>query len=105
MAEILIIGYGNIFYSDYGAGRRVAEFVANWKLLNLRSLPLLQLTPDLAKPMSEAKLVIFVDVYRPWDSPELLVGYYNYAPPLPHLKNCVGQVVDPLSLLALSQFI
>ena len=105
MTEILVIGYGNTLRSDDGAGQRVAELVAEWKLPNVRSLPLLQLTPDLTKPISEAKLVIFVDVYRPWDEPSLLVNYYHYAPPLSYLKNYVGQVVSPLSLLTLSQFI
>ncbi len=49
MTKVLVIGYGNTLRSDDGAGKRVAELVAEWQLLNVRSLLVHQLTP-LQKP-------------------------------------------------------
>ncbi|GGA20530.1 hydrogenase maturation protease [Okeania sp. KiyG1] len=122
MAKILIIGYGNTLRSDDGAGQRVAELVAEWKLPNVRSLPVHQLTPELAEPISQAELVIFVDAYPATSEQGLQVHQlYDYPPYPPFLRGeldsfnrreveksqglNIGHTGDPRSLLALSQFV
>lgn len=57
----LIIGYGNTLRSDDGAGQIVANQIAAWNLLNVRSLAVQQLTPELAEDIANADTVIFVD--------------------------------------------
>ncbi|MBP0017270.1 MAG: hydrogenase maturation protease [Cyanobacteria bacterium SBLK] len=57
----LAIGYGNPLRSDDGAGQKVAELVANWHRKDVRSLPLHQLTPELADEISRADIAIFID--------------------------------------------
>ncbi|NEP46212.1 MAG: hydrogenase maturation protease, partial [Okeania sp. SIO2H7] len=69
----LIIGYGNTLRGDDGAGQRVVEMVAEWGIEEVRSLPLHQLTPELADPISTAKLAIFVDAYPDTNSQGLQV--------------------------------
>ena len=68
MTEILIIGYGNTLRGDDGAGQKIAEMVSEWGIEEVRSLPVHQLTPELADPISTAKLAIFVDAYPDADS-------------------------------------
>ncbi|NEO54919.1 MAG: hypothetical protein F6K54_18660 [Okeania sp. SIO3B5] len=116
MTEILVIGYGNTLRSDDGAGQRVAELVTEWKLPNVRSLPVHQLTPELAEPISQAELVIFVDAY-PATSEQSLQAHQLCAPPSPHTPHTlerggfesqglnIGHTGEPRSLLALSQFV
>ena len=131
MTEILVIGYGNTLRSDDGAGQRVAELVAEWKLPNVRSLPVHQLTPELAEPISQAELVIFVDVYPATSEQGLQVHQLCDYPPYPSLESDppypplergefdsfnrreveksqglnIGHTGEPRSLLALSQFV
>ena len=111
MAEILIIGYGNTLRSDDGAGQRVAELITEWNLPNVRSLPVHQLTPELAEPISQAKLVIFVDAYPATSEQGLQVHQLCYDPPYPPLERGgleglnIGHTGDPRSLLALSQIL
>ncbi len=59
--NFLVIGYGNTLRSDDGAGQRVAEKIAQWKLPGVRSLALHQLTPELAENIAKADAVIFID--------------------------------------------
>ncbi len=60
--SVLVIGYGNTLRGDDGAGCYVAERLC---ALNhepgLKVLSLHQLTPELAQPVAEAGLVIFID--------------------------------------------
>lgn len=132
MTEILIIGYGNTLRSDDGAGQRVAELVAEWQLPNVRSLPLHQLTPELAENISQAKLVIFVDAYPATPDQGLQVHQLCDYPPCPPSNQKrsipwlppwkggsqgdktgglesqglnIGHTGDPRSLLTLSQFV
>lgn len=60
-STILVIGYGNTLRGDDGAGQKVAQLVADWKLQNVISLAVHQLTPELSETMAKANLVIFVD--------------------------------------------
>jgi len=59
--SILVIGYGNSLRSDDGAGCRVSDIVASWELPSVRSLTVHQLTPELAEPIAQAELAIFID--------------------------------------------
>jgi hydrogenase maturation protease len=62
MGRTLVIGYGNPLRGDDGLGwqvvDRLAEIIADQ---SAKSLAVHQLTPELAEPISEADLVIFVD--------------------------------------------
>lgn len=57
----LVIGSGNTLRNDDAAGQIVADRVATWKLPNLQSLAVHQLTPELAEYLANCDTVIFVD--------------------------------------------
>jgi hydrogenase maturation protease len=56
-----VIGYGNTLRRDDGVGPRVADAVAALALPGVRALACPLLTPELADPVSRARVVIFVD--------------------------------------------
>ena len=58
---ILVIGYGNTLRRDDGVGPGVAEAVAALALPGVRTLACPLLTPELAEPVSQARMVLFVD--------------------------------------------
>jgi hydrogenase maturation protease len=60
---ILVIGYGNDLRNDDGVGQAIAKTIAKQNRLDVRSLSLCQLTPELAADIAIAELVIFVDAY------------------------------------------
>src|SRR5664279_3375334 len=60
-AGILVIGYGNTLRRDDGVGPKVAEAVAALAMPGVRALAFPLLTPELADPVSQARVVIFVD--------------------------------------------
>jgi len=60
-AGLLVIGYGNTLRRDDGVGPRVADAVAALALPGVRALACPLLTPELADPVSRARVVIFVD--------------------------------------------
>jgi hydrogenase maturation protease len=60
-ADFLVIGYGNTLRSDDGVGAKVAAAVAELALPGVVALVRHQLTPELAEPVSTARVVIFVD--------------------------------------------
>lgn len=59
----VVIGYGNTLRRDDGVGQVVAIQVQEWGLPGVRSLPLHQLTPELAETLAAVDGVIFVDAY------------------------------------------
>ncbi len=59
--EVLIIGYGNTLRGDDGAGRRLAEELADRKLPRVRVRSVHQLTPEMAEDLAACGAVIFVD--------------------------------------------
>lgn len=69
--SVIAIGYGNTLRSDDGAGQKVVEIVDLWKLPQVRSLCVHQLTPELAAPIAEVELAIFVDVYPAIEQTEI----------------------------------
>ena len=56
----MIIGYGNPLRGDDGVGWRVVEALAA-ELPSIEALTAHQLTPELADPISQARIVVFVD--------------------------------------------
>jgi hydrogenase maturation protease len=60
-AGLLVLGYGNTLRSDDGVGPRVADAVAALALPGVCALVCPLLTPELADPVSQARVVIFVD--------------------------------------------
>ena len=61
MIDLLVIGYGNDLRSDDGAGRAVAEMVADLDLPGVEVRTLSQLTPELSLEISGRATVVFVD--------------------------------------------
>jgi hydrogenase maturation protease len=59
--DFLIIGYGNTLRGDDGAGPHVAETVAARNYPGVRTLVCALLTPELADPISQARVAVFVD--------------------------------------------
>jgi hydrogenase maturation protease len=58
---LLVIGYGNTLRRDDGVGPKVAEAITELALPGVRSLACPLLTPELAEPVSQAGMVVFVD--------------------------------------------
>jgi hydrogenase maturation protease len=58
---VLIIGYGNPLRGDDGIGWQVVEQLAKLAGDSTKVLAVHQLTPELAEPISEANVVIFID--------------------------------------------
>ena len=62
MSHTLVIGYGNPLRGDDGLGWRVVDRLAETTAdQSTKLLAVHQLAPELAEPMSEAELIIFVD--------------------------------------------
>lgn len=103
LINYLVIGYGNTLRSDDGAGYRIAETIADWQLEQIKSLPVHQLTPELAAEIAQANTVIFVDAIAtdPSASPEVtLEELFPDA-----TEQITAHYADPRSLLALTQIL
>jgi len=61
MSGALIIGYGNPLRGDDGLGWEVADRIARNADESMKVLATRQLTPELAEPISNADVVVFVD--------------------------------------------
>jgi hydrogenase maturation protease len=111
--SILVIGYGNSLRSDDGAGCRVSDIVASWDLPYVRSLTVHQLTPELAEPIAQSELAIFIDAWvggngsaikRKKSSPVLQVQKIDVSKQLNAAPiNELGHLSDPRSLLLLAK--
>ncbi|GET37046.1 hydrogenase maturation protease [Microseira wollei] len=97
--SILVIGYGNELRGDDGVGQRVARAVEEWRVPNLRSLAVHQLTPELAEELAVVDRVIFVDAYTEATPPEVRVCPLEPA----HSVATTGHTSDPQMLLAIAQ--
>jgi hydrogenase maturation protease len=97
----LVIGYGNTLRGDDGAGQRVAERVNDWNLINVRSLSLHQLTPEVAAAIAEAEVVFFVDAITPAEAPVTQVQITQLQAETTSSQWAHFQ--DPRSLLLLTQ--
>ena len=117
---ILVIGYGNSLRSDDGAGCRVADIVASWELPYVRSLTVHQLTPELAEPIAQSDLVIFIDACVSNNESDFVIKRAELKPTVQiqkillteqlssgwlanDLNAGIGHLSDPRSLLLLSQ--
>jgi hydrogenase maturation protease len=58
---LLVIGYGNTLRSDDGVGPKVADAIAVLALPGVHALNCPLLTPELADPVSQARVAVFVD--------------------------------------------
>lgn len=97
--QVLVIGYGNTLRSDDGVGQTVAEIVKAWNLPNVQVMPVHQLTPELAEPLSNADVAIFVDAY-PADSEQKV----QVCPLEPASSGwTIGHTSAPQGLLAIAQ--
>jgi hydrogenase maturation protease len=99
--ESLVIGYGNALRGDDGVGPCVATHLAS--TLNgapVRALAIHQLLPELAEPISQAALVIFVDACV--GSPPGAVAGRPLAP-LDTSTLGLGHHLTPAALLAYAQ--
>ena len=99
----LVIGYGNSLRNDDGAGQKVAEKIADWKLPSVRALPVHQLTPELAAEMAQVDVVIFVDVIATNPDNSASVQIEELQAKKENIS--LGHVCDPRSLLACTKML
>jgi len=59
--QFLIIGYGNELKGDDAVGLKVADVVSSWRLPEVKSISVHQLTPELVNNIVDTDYVIFVD--------------------------------------------
>jgi hydrogenase maturation protease len=97
-AGILVIGYGNTLRRDDGVGPKVADAVAALALPGVRALAFSLLTPELADPVSQARIVIFVDAAV--DAPRE-VQLRKLAPA--DSSQIMAHAANPATLLALAR--
>jgi hydrogenase maturation protease len=95
---ILILGYGNSLRGDDGAGRKVAEKIAQQQWQGVLSLSLHQLTPELVENLSQARAAIFVDAIA---SDTGKVSIQTLKPG--GMRVNFSHFTDPPALLALAQ--
>lgn len=97
----LVIGYGNALLGDDGVGPLAADAVRSWNLGGVDTISTIQLTPELAEPLSVARLAVFIDarIGVPEDGPDVEV-----VPIEPTASGLSGQghSGDPRKLLALA---
>lgn len=95
----LVIGYGSTLRGDDGVGPRVAELIEARHLAGVETLICHQLTPELADPISKARLVIFVDAAM--DVPDGLVQVNQVEPAPTH--QVMMHTASPQTLLHLAK--
>ena len=98
VTDLLVIGYGNDLRSDDGAGRAVAEMVADLDLPGVEVRTVSQLTPELTLEISGRAKVIFVDADV--DVADLTVRPVQAGPPGDGVMTHHG---DPAILLSLTR--
>lgn len=99
-SDALVIGYGNEWRGDDGAGPAVACRIASMELPGVAVLSLHQLTPELAETISRAGRVVFVDATTERDV-GLLIRSVRPEP----ADELMTHVVSPEALLALAQLL
>jgi hydrogenase maturation protease len=97
-AGLLVIGYGNTLRRDDGVGPKVADAVEALALTGVRVLACPLLTPELAEPISRARMVIFVDAAV--DTP--LEVQRRKLEPAPS-SQVMAHAANPATLLALAR--
>jgi hydrogenase maturation protease len=98
MKRCLVIGYGNPLRRDDGVGVEVAQAIAAMNLPGVSVITRHQLVPELAAPISEANVVIFVDAdITAADETELRPINAGSS------RQMMAHAADPHSLLTLSR--
>ncbi|MCO5197274.1 MAG: hydrogenase maturation protease [Anaerolineae bacterium] len=98
MIPVLIIGYGNTLRGDDGIGVAAAEEIRAGNP-DVDVITCHQLAPELAEPISQARLVIFVDASAA-TAPGTIVAQRITSADLSH--SSFTHHVDPATLLALA---
>jgi hydrogenase maturation protease len=101
MADVLLIGYGNPLRGDDGIGWVVAEkMMERVTAVSVQTITQHQLLPEHAEPISQAKLVIFVDA-AVGETP----GTIQCEPvqPIPPQPGAFTHHLTPAGLLSLAQ--
>lgn len=96
--KILVIGYGNELRGDDGVGPKVAAAVEALHLPGARTLICQQLSPEHAEPVSQARLVVFVDAAV--DAPRE-VQFRKLKPA--DSSQLMAHAADPRTMLALAR--
>jgi hydrogenase maturation protease len=95
---LLVIGYGNTLRSDDGVGPKVADAIAALALPGVHALNCPLLTPELADPVSQARVAVFVDAAV--DAPRE-VQLRKLAPA--DTSQIMAHAASPATLLALAR--
>ena len=96
--ELLVIGYGNELRCDDGVGPRVAAAVDALHLPGVGTLICQQLSPEHAEPVSQARVVVFVDAAV--DAPRE-VQFRKLEPA--GSSQLMAHAADPRTMLALAR--
>jgi hydrogenase maturation protease len=96
---ILVIGYGNTLRGDDGIGPRVAVGVAERRWPDVRTIAVAQLTPELAEPLAEASMAVFIDASFGPEEPPVTVASLRPAEEVA----VASHVGEPRGLLALAR--
>jgi hydrogenase maturation protease len=97
----LVIGYGNPLRADDGLGWQVAQqLTAEASSDDLMVIAAHQLTPELAEPISRARLVVFVDA-REGDQPDRVES--QLLDPIGDGSLAFSHDVNPPALLAMAR--
>jgi hydrogenase maturation protease len=96
--DFLVIGYGNTLRGDDGVGPRVAEAIEKLNLPGMRTLICQQLSPEHAEPVSQARIVVFVDAAV--DAPRE-VQFRKLEPA--GSSQLMAHAADPRTMLALAR--
>jgi hydrogenase maturation protease len=100
MSRALVIGYGNPLRGDDGLGWHAVERLGEMVFQGVEVLACHQLTPELAQPIGEAELVLFIDASVEGE-PGTLVCKPVELTTLP--PSSLTHEVHPAALLALAQ--
>ena len=95
----LVIGIGNTLRRDDGLGPWLAEHVADWRLPNVTTRIVHQLTPELAVEIAKHDGVLFLDASRSSDEFELAELTSTVGPTL------FAHALSPAQLLAWADFL
>ncbi len=95
---VLVIGYGNTLRGDDAVGQHVALAVSQWQMPGLAVKAAHQLTAELAEPVSQADLVIFVDGQVAGEEDAVTVHRLEPSPG----AGFGGHTSDPRGVLALA---
>ena len=94
----MVIGYGNELRGDDGVGPKVAAAMDALHLPGVRTLICQQLSPEHAEPVSQARLVVFVDAAV--DAPRE-VQFRKLEPA--GSSQLMAHAADPRTMLALAR--